>query len=447
MIRFVVVVLLLGAMLIPTEAAAAMESAWERFVIPDAPYHFSTVWSSWAHDGGVYIGGGIDNFFGGSAITAGHIASYDRMGNLQWSTVLSDTPAGSGSTVIHELQAHPSGDQFAVGYTNRLLSEAVAERQELVVLRIDDQGSVVWGKQLPNAQPVFGSSIQFTTQGLIVGGSTQSYRPGTFGDVLDQSDLQLTAMDLSGNVLWQQTYPTAHNEIVYELALDSHGNIYAAGARSEDVQGVADIWQDVFVRKFSPSGEPLWTKTLDSGASENAPAMLIDSRDRIFVAGYTDGPLDGVSEAEGSTPFLIRLDTEGQTQFIRQYEGSDPAGAVAIAQSDNGDLLLAGSVSVGEYTAGLTENYTDTLILRIAPDGSLIESKQLDTSHYERFFTVSVYGDDVYVGGFSQAVVDIHGESYPRSVGYVSRLVVPEPGSIALLGTAFVLIGLRRRRG
>ena len=53
------------------------------------------------------------------------------------------------------------------------------------------------------------------------------------------------------------------------------------------------VEEDAFISKYSPDGTKDWTKLLGTSTSEYAIALTTGSDGSIYIAGYTQGDLDG----------------------------------------------------------------------------------------------------------------------------------------------------------
>jgi hypothetical protein len=80
------------------------------------------------------------------------------------------------------------------------------------------------------------------------------------------------------------------------LAVDSEDNVLVAGNGSS--LG-ASTGAGVFVRKYDPDGNELWTQLemADPDAIHEATAMTVDGDDHVFVAGF--GHYVGTSGGSG----------------------------------------------------------------------------------------------------------------------------------------------------
>ncbi len=120
----------------------------------------------------------------------------------------------------------------------------------------------------------------------------------------------LSRVDASGGVVWTKQLP---NRRVSAVAVGSGGGIVVAGG-----DGAADATVDM----FDGSGAPVWSRVLSSRGRDDADAVAVDSLGRIYVAGRTEGVMDGSLDADGGGLFVARLSsTAGTPEWVRQRQG------------------------------------------------------------------------------------------------------------------------------
>ena len=71
--------------------------------------------------------------------------------------------------------------------------------------------------------------------------------------------------------------------------------------------------------KYNSSGTKQWTKQLGTSSDDFAYGVTVDSSNNIFVTGYTEGGLDGNTNAGGSVygrkdVFLVKYNSDGVKQ-------------------------------------------------------------------------------------------------------------------------------------
>jgi cysteine-rich repeat protein len=127
-------------------------------------------------------------------------------------------------------------------------------------------------------------------------------------------------------------------------ALDGEGNVLLAGFVVQN--GSRDVW----LRKLGPDGTMLWTRTYNSDGTQGdeGHAVAVDSHDRIVVVGY-----EGQVGSDPTQDIWIRkYDPEGEPLWTVTHAGeaddADFARGVAIDSMD--EVVVVGCVGIGDYS-------------------------------------------------------------------------------------------------
>ena len=180
------------------------------------------------------------------------------------------------------------------------------------------------------------------------------------------------------------------------MALDSNGNTYTAGYFQATVDfdpgdGIANLTSagsnDMFISKLDPSGNYLWAKRFGSTNSEAMASIAVDKYGNIFATGDLLGtvdfdPGDGIANLTsdgGVDGFALKLDTNGNFVWAKQYGGSGFTKGVFIAVDQDGNVAITGTFSEsvdfnpGAGTANLTSTADwDIFILKLDSSGNYL---------------------------------------------------------------------------
>ena len=96
------------------------------------------------------------------------------------------------------------------------------------------------------------------------------------------------------------------NDFAYGVATDISGNVYVAGGTEGGLDGNTSAGKaDLFVVKYNSSGTHQWTNQLGTDRYDEARGVATDSSGNVYVTGYTEGGLDGNTNAGNSDLFEI----------------------------------------------------------------------------------------------------------------------------------------------
>lgn len=278
--------------------------------------------------------------------------------------------------------------------------------------------------------------------GNLVGPATLDFGNGvTATGAISGLNALLVTYDSSGNAQWERTIGTGTvGSDFRSVALDSSGNLYAAGYLSGN-PGALDLGNGVTVTKsdtsnnallvrFDLSGTVQWAKLVTAGASDSSfNSVVVDSSGNIRVAGEIDGTgtydfgngvtATGVATSGGlinppGNALLAKYDSSGTAQWARTVtQGSPQSGFSSVAVDSEGNAYAAGSVA-GTETYGFGNGVT---IAGTAVNGhiggqavgniALVKYDSSGIAQWARTMTVGSSGS-----GFGSVAVDQSGNAY-----------------------------------
>src|SRR5262249_15002890 len=137
---------------------------------------------------------------------------------------------------------------------------------DFFLLKLSPAGSYLWSRS-------FGGSGDDVAYGVDVDGGGNIAVVGSFQNTMDLGGGPLTSAGLSdifiakfspmGNHLWSTRVGGTGIDVNYAVAADRVGNVVTTGA----YQYVAGQW-DILVAKYSATGTSLWSKSFGSAAND-----------------------------------------------------------------------------------------------------------------------------------------------------------------------------------
>lgn len=85
------------------------------------------------------------------------------------------------------------------------------------------------------------------------------------------------------NQLWKQTTSTPNQTFSKSAATDPNGNVYIAGGNE-----ASDGQRNIYIAKYSSSGEQQWTKEVDFNGSQFASSISVDKNGVVYVGATED---------------------------------------------------------------------------------------------------------------------------------------------------------------
>ena len=171
-----------------------------------------------------------------------------------------------------------------------------------------------------------GVAVDPSGNALIVGGSNGF------------TDAFVRKYDSNGNVLWSREFAVGYGGAQF-VGTDHLGNIYVVGGAMASVSGQPYAGAtDVFVCKYSPSGDELWTAEFGSADYDGAFSAAFDSDGNTYVGGYglggfEDGFVAKISSA-GTILWLTQIGTSGGN-YVNNVTFDSSGGAYATGGLNN----------------------------------------------------------------------------------------------------------------
>lgn len=227
----------------------------------------------------------------------------------------------------------------------------------MFVAKLNSSG--VWQWVRANTPPTFytlRSNIKVNSNGtLVVAGTTSK---GSFGNrpfnTQGGYSVYVVKYNASGQLQWLATNSGKPTSYIYDVSIDSSGNIYVAGSSPTETFGSLSFTskgnRDAFVAKLNSGGAWQWVKNLGGNGLDAAEAITTDAQGNVFVAGYFTGSMTvGINTytSKGARDvFLGKLNSSGQWQWVSAGGGTGNDITQAI------DLDSQGNIYIGGYTSG-----------------------------------------------------------------------------------------------
>jgi hypothetical protein len=175
---------------------------------------------------------------------------------------------------------------------------------DVVIAKFDPNGNHLWSHR-------YGDLNSQTPTGIAVDGSGNVVVTGTFSGTVNfsganalsttganDSDIFVVKLDPAGAYIWSKRFGDAANQLGGEVAVDSTGDVYIAGAFSGTVDfGPGPMTSagstDIYVGKLASSnGAGLQAKRFGDASAQTAHAIAVDGANNVFLVGTYSGSAD-----------------------------------------------------------------------------------------------------------------------------------------------------------
>lgn len=281
----------------------------------------------------------------------------DRAGSPQWVW----TAGGRDSDGANAVAATPDGGWLVGGSFSRHGQFGTTEldakgKTDAVLIKLSGEGTVEWVKQ-------FGGRYADSIWRLAVDAAGNIIVQGIFADVSDwgggplkagggsDNDVVLAKYDKNGTHLWSKRFGSAFNEVAGGVTVDPAGFITMTGSFDQKIdfgQGPIPVAgeSDIFVARFSPTGELVWAKTFGGDREDIGFGIAADASGNVVVAGWFEHLVDfggGAKSSYGNRDvFVLKLDPAGKHLWSTSFGDRDHDQARALALDREGRPVLAG---------------------------------------------------------------------------------------------------------
>ncbi len=325
------------------------------------------------------------------------VTQYDSNGNKQWTEQLGTNNRDYGQ----EVSVDGSGNVYVAGYTYGDLDGNINEGQsDMFLTKYNAAGTKQWTQQL-------GTDTREFCWGVSVDSTGNAYLTGRTAGGLDGNtheggtDMFLVKYNAAGTKQWTKQLGTTSDDYGYDVSLDSSGNAYVTGWTQGDLDGTNEGGIDMFLAKYNASGIRQWTKQLGTASNDVGRGVSVDGSGNAYVAGYTYGDLDGNTNEGLEDMFLTKYDTDGVKQWTEQLgtDGIDRVDGVSV--DSDGNAYVAGWTD-GDLDGNTNEGLDDIFLVKYDTNGNKLWTCQLGTGENDGGLDVSADSSgNAYVTGYT----------------------------------------------
>ena len=292
---------------------------------------------------------------------------------IQWQKCL----GGSGSDYANSIQQTEDGGYIVAGYTSSTNGDVSDNNggNDYWVVRLDEDGSIIWQKCLGGSGTDYAKSIQQTADGgYIVAGDTYS----SDGDVSKNNgkgDYWVVRLDEDGSIIWQNSFGGSENDMVNSVAQTSDGGYIVAGYTSSTDGDVSDNngGNDCWIVKLTDEGSMTWQKCFGGTKNDYAASIQQTSDGGYIVAGITYSTNGDVSGNHGGSDYwIVKLTDEGSMTWQKCFGGTGSESASSIQQTSDGGYIVTGYTSSNNGdVSGDNHGGWDYWMVKLTDEGSI----------------------------------------------------------------------------
>ncbi|MBN2725028.1 MAG: SBBP repeat-containing protein [Deltaproteobacteria bacterium] len=298
------------------------------------------------------------------------------------------------------------GDLIITGTTEGSMDGEMSNGgSDIFVRKISSDGSHIWTVHLGGEGNEISGGVSIDSSGNII---ITGYSDGAFNgmDNSGYEDILLASLDSNGGLNWGILHGTVVGDYGEKVAVDGENNIYVTGYTYGDLDSKTNNGEiDIFVMKFTTSGEHQWTTLIGTPENDYANSILVDSTGNSWISGYTAGDLDNTNSG-GNDALIMKLNRSGIVLWMTQFGSFENDGANDIYVDASGIIWVTG-YTAGDLYGNTTLGGYDAFISKHGSTGLLISIKQFGTPENDYGNTISGNENHIFVGSMSSGDTDI----------------------------------------
>jgi len=301
------------------------------------------------------------------------VCKYDKDGTLSWARQLGGSLEEKGNSIALDNDNNIYITGVFSGTADFNPGDATFEMTskgsfDLFVCKLDQEGNLVWAKQLGGPSYDFATDIAVDHNGnAFVCGYTDGQQTGDLqvSDVKNSTGNDagfICKLNRYGTIEWTKSLQGSSYTACYAITSDNEGALYTTGKfngtsdfdpgkTSFNLSSTSADEADMFLSKLNSEGEFLWAIKAGGRGEDKGMDLACDGNGNIVVTGSFESTIDfdpgkelsNLSSNGGSDIFICKLNSVGKLIWVKQAGGAlnDHGHSILIDRSNK--ILVAGS--------------------------------------------------------------------------------------------------------
>jgi hypothetical protein len=286
----------------------------------------------------------------------------------------------------------------------------ISNRHYAWAIKADASGQQVWKKSLTESTDAKPAAI--------IPASDGGYLISGYSSVSGNRDGWLVKIDGNGNRLWTKSFGGTNEDQFTSVTKVSGGGYVLTGFSNS---GNVDLGEnkgsyDGWIVKVDQGGNKIWNSSF-GGSDEDYLKSVVASADGGYLAvGYTkSGNGDLPKNRGGFDEWLIKIDANGQKQWIKTYGGANEEYITNVVGTPDGGYMTIGYTNSTTGDVFRINNDFGGWLLKLDANGNKTAASTYGTDRYDDFTNALIPTQD---GGYM-----ITGYSFVEGRGYDGWMV------------------------
>jgi hypothetical protein len=325
------------------------------------------------------------------------VVKLNAFGIIEWEKSM----GGSGDDNARLIQQTNDGGYIFIGPSDSNDGDVSGNHGNLDywAVKLTSTGVIEWQKSLGGTGYEYAQYIQQTSDGGYIAAGSSFSNDGDVSGNHGGFDCWVVKLNDEGTIVWQKSLGGLSNDEAESIQQTNDGGFILAGhsdSNDGDVSGNHG-GPDYWVVKLSSIGTIEWQKSLGGSGSDQAKSVQQTNDGGYIVAGYTSSNDGDVSVNYGYLDFwVVKLNSLGTIEWQKTLGGSDFDLAQSIQQTNDGEYIVAGYSYSNDVDVQSSQGNQDFWVVKLSSIGTIEWEKSLGGSGLENASSIQQTNE----GGF-----------------------------------------------
>jgi hypothetical protein len=354
------------------------------------------------------------------------VAKYTSAGSAVWSRGI----GGNASDAATGVSVDSGGNVVVTGYQGSSLVDYGAGNlgtrggNDIFIAKYSSgTGGHIWSKTVGGTAADAATGVKADGSGnvFVTGYMSASSSGVDFGGgalfSAGGADMFLVEYSSTGAHVWSKRFGGSGTEMGTGVAVDGSGNVVVVGIFEGTINlGGSSLTsaggRDLFVAKFSPVGQHLWSKRFGGTSAEDVRGVAVDGAGDVLLTGQFLGSINfggsSLTSAGNEDIFLAKLSgASGGHVWSKRLGSTAPDAGYGVAVDGSGNVAITGFFAGGVDFGGgaiLAQVY-DIFVAKYSSAGAYLSARRYGdpAGLFE-----SQYGDAIAMNGSGNVYITGH---------------------------------------
>lgn len=312
---------------------------------------------------------------GGHGDNDGWLVRTDASGAIVWQKAY----GGSGNDGFNAVCPTSDGGYVVAGRSGSDDGDLVGNSGMLDawVLKVNAAGAIQWQQTLGGALDDRFFTITPTLDGNYIAVGASHTNLG--GDPIPHYggfDGLVVKISPAGAILWQRIIGGMSDDEIWQVRPTSDGGYIVAGQSTSTGGGVIvpgnhGSW-DAWVMKLDATGGIVWQRMIGGESVEQIFDLIVTADGGYLLCGWSSSASGDIPVGQGiHDVLLVKLEADGDTQWIKTHGTAGMDGAYNIKELADGSFLYVGTASAADGDATGFHGFSDVWLAKTDATGDL----------------------------------------------------------------------------